>query len=115
MTYFVTQTLNILFQVDTGIVGSYFVQSVQDIPSALPVKEKTEYAVRLLEIVEIQCGQDGEAYARQLKNLLAAVEHDAAPEHQLVLEGIIEKVLLYIKNGGFFCRHPVLPMTDGKF
>lgn len=83
-------------------MGSYFAQSLQSIPSTLSVNDKNEYTVRLLEIVEIQCGEDGEFYAQQLKDLCAAVERDSAPEHQPMLESVIENVLPYIKNGGCF-------------
>jgi AP-4 complex subunit epsilon-1 len=71
-------------------------------PSSLSFQDKNEYAIRSLEVAEIQCGEDGEFYARQLKYLFAAVEHDVAPERQPVLESVVEKVLLYIKDGECF-------------
>jgi AP-4 complex subunit epsilon-1 len=80
-------------------VGSYFAQSSQSIPSDLSVKDKNEYAIRLLEVLEIQCGEDGELYARQLRDLLGAIDQEPTPERQPVLENIVEIVLLYIKNG----------------
>ena len=80
-------------------MGSYFAQAIQGKPSSLSVKGKSEYAIRLLEVLEVQCGVDGELYARQLKDVFAVVEQDPTPERQPVLENVVEKVLLYIKNG----------------
>ena len=82
-------------------MDSYFFQSLQGIPAALAVKDKNEYVIRLLEVVDIQCGEDGEFYARQLKDIFVAIDQVAAPERQPVLENVVEKVLLYIKNGEF--------------
>ena len=65
----------------------------------MSVKDKNEYAIRLLEVLEIQCGGDGELYARQLRDLLGAIDQEPTPERQPVLENIVEIVLLYIKNG----------------
>ena len=98
MTY-TTQTLNILHRIDASIVDSYFAQSLQSIPSALSVRDKNKYAIRLLEVVEIQCGEDGELYARHLRDLFVAINQDASPEPQPVLESVVEKVLLYIQKG----------------
>jgi AP-4 complex subunit epsilon-1 len=93
--------LHVLHRVDAGIVGSYFAQAMQGKPSNLSVKDKNKYAVRLLEVVEILCGIDGELYARQLKDIFAVVEQDPTPERQPVLENVVEKVLLYITNGEY--------------
>jgi AP-4 complex subunit epsilon-1 len=107
------QTLHVLHRVDVGIVGSYFAQVMQGKPSNLSVKDKTRYAIRLLEVVEILCGMNGELYARQLKDIFAVVEQGPTPERQPVMENVVEKVLLYIKNG----EYPVyvnISSTNGR-
>lgn len=94
-----SQTIDILHRVDPSIVSAYFAQAIQAIPSTLTVKERNERITRLLEVIEIQSVEDGESYARQLKELFLAVDDDAIPERQPVLEVVVEKVLLYINKG----------------
>lgn len=96
------KTVDILYRVDPGIVSAYFAQAVQGIPSVLTVKEKNEYMIRLLEVIERQSEGDGESYAQQLKELFAAVDQEAVPERQPVLETAVEKVLIHIKEGQKF-------------
>ncbi|KIM91944.1 hypothetical protein PILCRDRAFT_108 [Piloderma croceum F 1598] len=98
------KTLHVLHRVDAGIVGSYFAQAMQGKPSNPSVKDKNRYAIRLLEVVEILCGMNGELYARQLKDIFAVVEQDPTPERQPVLENAVEKVLLYITNASSIFR-----------
>jgi len=103
-----------LHRVDAGIVGSYFSQSIQSIPSTLSIKEKNEHAIRLLDTLEIQSGEDGELYAGQLKDILAAVEQVPSPERQPILENVVEKVLLYVNNGGYFVFTRALGLADAQ-
>lgn len=93
------KTIDILYRVDPGIVSAYFAQAIQGIPSILTLKEKNEYIIRLLEVIERQSENDGESYAQQLKELFAAVYQEAVPERQPVLEVAVEKVLIHIKEG----------------
>lgn len=65
----------------------------------LSVKAKNEYAIRLLEVAEVLCGgKDGLMYAQKLGEIFGAVERDAVPERQPVLEQALEKVLFFIKQ-----------------
>lgn len=93
------QTIDILYRVDPGIVSAYFAQAIQGIPLVLTIKAKNEYMIRLLEVIERQSEADGESYAQQLKELFAAVDQEAAPERQPVLETAVEMVLIHIKEG----------------
>ncbi|KAF7979870.1 hypothetical protein HWV62_40641 [Athelia sp. TMB] len=86
------RTIDILYRVDPGIVSAYFAQAIQGIPSILTLKEKNEYIIRLLEVIERQSENDGESYAQQLKELFAAVYQEAVPERQPVLEVAVEKM-----------------------
>lgn len=90
-----------LHQVDPGIVSAYLTQSCAK-SFALPIKEKNEHAIRLLEAAEVQCGEDGEFYARQLKELFIVIDQEASPERQPILDNVVEKVLLYVKEGEDF-------------
>jgi len=56
---------------------------------------KTEYASRLLEVLEIRAAEDGEYYARSVHDLLQHMENN----QQLVLESLVEIVLNYIRQG----------------
>jgi AP-4 complex subunit epsilon-1 len=67
----------------------------------MPIKEKNEYASRLLEVLEMQCMDDGELYAQQLNDLLRSVEEISSGHMQPVLEKAIEMVLLFIQSGEF--------------
>jgi len=89
-------TLRILNRVDLGIVASYYSRAIQNIPPGLSIDDVNGYAVRLIEIMEMQSGADGELYARELKDLLAHLEQASS---NAVLEKVIEIVLSYFRNG----------------
>jgi AP-4 complex subunit epsilon-1 len=91
--YIDAQTLRILQRVDPNIVESYYSQSLKAIPPGLSLKDRNEYVTRLLEAIEIMSGQDGEVYAKQLKNLFKVVEDDTLQASPPVLESAVELVL----------------------
>jgi AP-4 complex subunit epsilon-1 len=93
-----TQTLRLLYRVDREIVAAYCARTLKALPPDLNAKGKNEYVTRLLEIVDVACGEDGEAYASQLKDLLLV-----ADDASLVLDSIVEVVLLRIRHS----RHSV--------
>lgn len=64
----------------------------------MSVKDKNEYAIRLLEVLETQSGEDGEVYARESKALLERLEAIPPTDHP-VLEAAVERILLYIREG----------------
>jgi AP-4 complex subunit epsilon-1 len=88
------KTLKTLNRVEPGIVSTYYTRAIQNIPPALTVKGKDEYVARLLEVIDVVCGEDGENYARQLKSLL-----EVAEDGKTVLESLTESVLSRIKQG----------------
>lgn len=53
----------------------------------------------LLEVIEIVSGEDGEDYAKQLKNLFKVVEDDKLQVNRSVLEGAVEMVLKDTRHG----------------
>ncbi|KAK7472924.1 hypothetical protein VKT23_001029 [Stygiomarasmius scandens] len=88
-------TVKLLSRVDGNIVDSYYSQSLQTLPQDLTESAKTEYASRLLEVLEIRAAEDGEYYARSVHDLLQHMENN----QQLVLESLVEIVLNYIRQG----------------
>jgi AP-4 complex subunit epsilon-1 len=98
------QTLLILNRVDQNIVTSFYVQTIQSFPAELSVQNKNEYTIRLLEVLETQSGEDGEAYARESKDLLERLEA-VPPTDQPVLEAAVERILLYVRECESF-YHP---------
>lgn len=98
------QTLQILNKIDANIIESYYTQSLETIPLTLSIKAKDEYATRLLEVVQVQSGEDGESYARQAKTLIGLVENSSSSQtlrgkHPIsVLEGAVEMILMYLRT-----------------
>jgi AP-4 complex subunit epsilon-1 len=105
------QTLLILNRVDQNIVTSFYVQTIQSFPSELSVQNKNEYTIRLLEVLETQSGDNGEAYARESKDLLERLEA-VPPTDQPVLEAAVERILLYVRECELltFAIEPELPL-----
>jgi len=94
------KTLRILDRIDSNIVASYYAHSLQTIPSGLNIRDKNEYVTRLLEVLEIQAGEDGELYARLVKDLFGKSDAALLGEDPFVLENAVEMVLLHIRNAG---------------
>ncbi|KAF5385880.1 hypothetical protein D9615_002371 [Tricholomella constricta] len=105
-------TLRVLNRVDLGIVVAYYSQAIEHIPSGLSINDVNAYALRLIEIVEIQSGEDGELYAHELKELLVRLEK-ASPD-RLVLETVVEMVLNHFRNatGDFRIGFPTTILTS---
>jgi len=85
-------------RVDLDIVASYKSRAIAAIPRGLSVADSNECAFRLLEVVEIQSGEDGELYAREAKEVLVQLE-TASGSTLPVLETAIEKLLFRVRNG----------------
>lgn len=90
-------TLKLLSRIDSNIVASYYSQALQNIPSTLSVVGKNNYTVRMLELLEIKSGEDGELYAQELTNLLVQLE-SVPPADASVLESAVERVLVCLRN-----------------
>jgi AP-4 complex subunit epsilon-1 len=91
------QTLKIVQKIDANILESYYTQSFGGLSSALSTKEKDELMTRLLEVIETLCVEDGELYARKLKDMLEVADPPA--KGHPVSDKIVETVLLWIHNG----------------
>jgi len=103
------QTLEILHRIDANIVESFYSQSSQSFSSVLSLKDKNELIGRMLDVLEIQCSEDGELYARRVVDLLRAAD-TSTEKSGPVLEKAVEMILLYIQNCKYifsFCVHIV--------
>ncbi|KAJ8474319.1 hypothetical protein ONZ51_g7305 [Trametes cubensis] len=93
------QTLRVLWRVDSSIVESYYARALQ---GELPLTSELgsdESLSRLLEVVEIICGEDGESYAHQLKNVLKAMEGDGPLNKRPVLQDAVGETLSRMHSG----------------
>ncbi|KAH9901574.1 ARM repeat-containing protein [Cubamyces lactineus] len=93
------QTLRVLWRVDSSIVESYYARALQ---GELPLTSELgfdESLSRLLEIVDIICGEDGESYAHQLKNVLKAMEGEGPLNKRPVLQDAVEEALSRMHSG----------------
>ncbi|KAL1747071.1 armadillo-type protein [Schizophyllum fasciatum] len=101
------KTLAILNKIDPGIVSTYYVQSVQSLPPDLPLPAKEAYVSRLLEVIETQCNEEGEAYAHMVLELLrklstlspSSAGSPPTSAKSLVLENVVTAVLQHIRYG----------------
>ena len=71
------------------------------------MKKKNECVTRLLDVVGVVSGGEGEAYAEGLKDLLLTAQDSNEGE---VLEGAIEVVLIHLRNGDY----PLLSTTHSS-
>ncbi|KAI8989666.1 ARM repeat-containing protein [Trametes punicea] len=93
------QTLRTLWRVDQTIVESYYARALQ---GELPISSQQgsdEFLPRLLEILDVIAGDDGEAYAHQLKIVLKAVEGDGPLNKRPVLQEAVGEVLNRMHSG----------------
>ncbi|RPD66372.1 ARM repeat-containing protein [Lentinus tigrinus ALCF2SS1-7] len=89
------QTLRTLWIVDQSIVQGYYARALQgDLP--VSAHGTDDNLPRLLEILDIMCGDDGEAYAHQLKNALKVAEGDSPLNRRMVLQEAVEEMLTRI-------------------
>ncbi|KII92127.1 hypothetical protein PLICRDRAFT_122418 [Plicaturopsis crispa FD-325 SS-3] len=93
------KALRILYCVDKNIVEAYFSQALQHLPPRLSMKDRSETAARLLEISQTLSGEDGELYARHVREVVSATEREGdSSSMQHVLEPVVEAVLLHIRD-----------------
>ncbi|KAI0333484.1 ARM repeat-containing protein, partial [Cubamyces sp. BRFM 1775] len=93
------QTLRVLWRVDSNIVESYYARALQ---GELPLTSELgfdESLSRLLEIVDIICGEDGESYAHQLRSVLKAMEGDGPLNKRPVLQDAVGETLSRMHSG----------------
>ncbi|KAG2148535.1 armadillo-type protein [Suillus cothurnatus] len=93
-------TLRVLQAVDPSLVEAYSTQLLHNLPTGLTLSDKGEYVSCLLDIGELQHGNDGEQYASYLKDLFAIAEGDTQgrTEDMSVLEVGVEMILTYIRE-----------------
>ncbi|KAG6920089.1 hypothetical protein DXG01_010157 [Tephrocybe rancida] len=90
-------TIKLLSRVDMGIVSSYYSRAVQNIPTGLSLGDLNSYGLRIIEVLIIQSGEDGELFARELKDLLLGLEQ-ASPDGQPVLEAVVDSILTHLHH-----------------
>ncbi|KAF4598384.1 hypothetical protein EYR38_006786 [Pleurotus pulmonarius] len=91
------KTLSILNQVDQNIVVNYYQQILQTVPDSS--HGSAGAVTRLLEIVEVQTVSDGEAYAREVKELFRILEGPPLSPTQHVSEEAVQIILTHIMSG----------------
>ncbi len=79
---------------------SYYARALQGQLSSEPLP-------RLLEIADIISGDDGEAYAHQLKSILRAVEGNEPLNKRPVLQDAVEELLIRIHTGKCLAQTPL--------
>ena len=87
------QTLRTLWSVDHNVVEAYYARALQGDLTASLLQGSEDLASRLLEILDITCGHDGEVYVHQLKNVLKTAEGDGPLKQRPVLEEVVEEML----------------------
>jgi len=94
-----SQTLRILSSIDTAIVDAYFQQSLQQAVNAVS-HHTDDRTSRLLEVVEVISGDNGELYASSVKSFLISISGESSSQGtQMVLEYVVEQVLTRIREG----------------
>ena len=93
------ETVRTLWRVDQSIVEAYYARALQgDLPSSS--SQGTEDALpRLLEILDVICGDNAEAYAQQVKFVLKAVEGEGPLNRRIVVQEAVEEILNRIHTG----------------
>ncbi|KAG1881413.1 armadillo-type protein [Suillus tomentosus] len=93
-------TLRVLHAVDSSLVKAYNTQLLHNLPAGLTLSDKGEYVSRLLDVGVLQYGNDGEQYARYLKDLFGVAEGDTQgrTEDMSVLEVGLEMILTHIRE-----------------
>lgn len=92
------QTLSILSNVDPNLLGAYFSQISETLSET--AQDEGMVTIRLLEIVEVVSGWDGELYARSVRDVF--LKASGRPDSQTgrrVLEQAVERVLSRIRDG----------------
>ncbi|OJA17845.1 hypothetical protein AZE42_03319 [Rhizopogon vesiculosus] len=93
-------TLRVLQAVDYSLAEAYYAQLLQNRPIGSSLSDKTDYLSRLLDVCEVQCGNDGEQYASHLKNLFTVAEGEiqGRSEEMPVFEAAVEMILTHIRE-----------------
>lgn len=92
------QTLRILLKVDVHIVETYYTQSLQIDRTLATAEELFDSSVRLMEMIDVLYGKDGESYAHGLLNIISALTPQPL-DGQTVLQNIVEDVLIVLREG----------------
>ncbi|TFY59621.1 hypothetical protein EVG20_g7714, partial [Dentipellis fragilis] len=105
------KTLRILSKIDSGIVTSYFQQFLQSLDGPLTPSE--ESVLRLLEVIEVIAGSDGEAYARSVRDIFHALS-SGRQGARAIFHTAVEEVLSYMTRrfGLNFATTLLTPITD---
>lgn len=96
----------LLNRVDTSIVASYYSQTLNGIPLTLSVSDRNELAIRLLQVLALGTPDDGELYARHVRDLFERLEAIGSRKTSAVVEPAVDLVLNHIRccESGF--AHP---------
>ncbi|KAI0780693.1 ARM repeat-containing protein [Trametes elegans] len=94
------QTLRTLWNVDQTIVEGYYTRALQGELPIVAAHGFDELVLRLLELLDIMCGDDGEVYAHQLKVVLRSCEGDGPVNKRPVLQEAVEEVLIRMHSRG---------------
>ena len=85
--------------VDPSLVEAYYTQYLHNFPIGSSLSDKGSHVSRLLDVCELQSGNDGEQYASYLKDLFTVVEGEiqGRTEEIPVLESGVEAILTHIR------------------
>jgi hypothetical protein len=92
--------LRLIGCIDKSILWSYYERELEGVPSKMNPKIGSEYASRMLEILDAATDTDGEALGQSLIALIRALE--TRHESPLFYEDIFHQVLVRIANGSEF-------------
>ncbi|EAU91314.2 hypothetical protein CC1G_07349 [Coprinopsis cinerea okayama7 len=90
-------TITLIAKIDQGIIAAYLSKCLEHLRPGLDLPTLNVLAIRLLDVVEVLTGDDGEKYAQGLKDLLDRLSSNGIMDRPRVLEGVVENVLLYIR------------------
>ena len=95
-----------LAKVNTGIVMSYYAQTLQVDRSAMSEEELLDASRKLVEIINVLYATDGEEYAHNLRAMIQSLPTPKlAQDKQKVLQDVVEDVLTSLREGqSRWCR-----------
>lgn len=99
------QTITLVAKIDPEIITVYLARCLDSLKGGLEIAMLNSFAVRLLDVVEVITADDGEKYGQGVKDLLSRLSADGIMDRPRVLEGVVERVLLHIRECTFllFC------------
>ena len=62
-------------------------------------QDTEDHLPRLLEILDVICGHDGEVYAHQFKKALSTFEGTGPLNKRIVLQDVVEEILVRVHSG----------------